>query len=113
MYDADVFTSSSCAVYCCVSVSISPWPEVMSRLVATSLKLLMASSRATLSNMLLLLLLLLLLLERGGGVTTAVAGWGLQQLGSGAMVCEWEERMGPGNHDNIININTVIHTSFL
>ena len=25
--------------------------------------------------------------ERGGGVTTAVAGWALQQLGSGAMVC--------------------------
>ena len=89
MYDADVFKSFSCAVYCCVSVSISPWPEVMSRLVATSLKLLMASSRATLSNMLLLLMLLLLLLlsERGGGVTSAVAAWGLQQLGSSAMVC--------------------------
>ena len=25
----------------------------------------------------------------------------------------WEEKMGPGNHDNIINIGTVIHTSFL
>ena len=71
------------AVFNCCS---SPLPEVMSRLVATSLKLLMASSRATLSNML-LLLMLLLLLERGGGVTSAVAGWGLQQLGSSAMVC--------------------------
>ena len=82
MYDADVFKSFSCAVYCCVSVSSSPLPEVMSRLVATSLKLLMASSRATLSNMLLLLMLLLLLLlwrgrrcdHCGGRLGTAAAG---------------------------------------
>ena len=42
-------------------------------------------------------------------MTTAVAGWGLQQLGSATMVGVWEEKMGPGC-DNIININTVIHT---
>ena len=38
----------------------------------------------------------------GGRLGTAAAGQQCHGV--------WEEKMGPGNHDNIINIGTVIHT---